>query len=37
VVANAPSPLTEEFLTVADHDKNGFSEAVAYWLGQTNE
>jgi Cof subfamily protein (haloacid dehalogenase superfamily) len=37
VVANAPSPLTEEFLTVADHDKNGFSEAVAYWLGQTNK
>ena len=35
VVSNAPSPLTREFLSVADHDNHGFSEAVSYWLEQT--
>lgn len=35
VVSNAPSALTAEFQSVADHRESGFSEAVARWLSQT--
>lgn len=35
VVSNSPKALTDEFPTVADHQRAGFSEAVEAWLRQT--
>ncbi|MEK9941804.1 MAG: HAD hydrolase family protein, partial [Gammaproteobacteria bacterium] len=35
VVSNSPKALTDEFPTVADHQRGGFSEAVEAWLRQT--
>jgi len=35
VVSNSPKALTDEFPTVADYERAGFSEAVEAWLRQT--